>query len=155
MKLKYKKPHIKIKKIKVMLFRGRQTTFNGLNSLFNRDAIELADWASSDIRLKKNIRKISDDPVGLLMKINGVKFNWKSDVKVTTGHDVYKPINCNEDIGVMAQEVKKVLPMLIGINSKGDMAVSYNKFTPVLIEAIKQQQKQIDLLKKEIEKLKK
>jgi len=49
-------------------------------------------------------------------------------------------------IGVIAQEVEKVFPELIAEDENGYKAVGYEKFTPVLIEAIKEQQLKIDEL---------
>jgi hypothetical protein len=86
--------------------------------------------ATSDISLKKNIHFI-DDPLGKVMQLNGVSFDWK---------ETNKP-----SIGVIAQELEKVLPELV---SQGDVkSVNYNGIIGVLIEAIKE-------LKAEVEELK-
>ena len=57
-------------------------------------------------------------------------------------------------IGVIAQEIETVLPGVVREDMDGNKAVNYDEITPVLIEAIKEQQKQIEELKAEIEKLK-
>jgi hypothetical protein len=86
--------------------------------------------ATSDISLKKNIHFI-DDPLGKVMQLNGVSFDWK---------ETNKP-----SIGVIAQELEKVLPELV---SQGDIkSINYNGIIGVLIEAIKE-------LKAEVEELK-
>ena len=86
--------------------------------------------ATSDISLKGNI-KIIEDPIEKVLQLNGVTFNWKENQKPS--------------IGVIAQELEKVLPELV---TQGDIkSVNYNGLIGLLIEAIKEQQKQIDELK--------
>ena len=58
------------------------------------------------------------------------------------------------DVGVIAQEVEKVLPEVVQTRDSGFKAVKYEKMIPLLIESIKEQQEQIDELKKEVEELK-
>ena len=57
-------------------------------------------------------------------------------------------------IGVIAQEVLEVIPEVVSQDSEGTYSVAYGNITAVLIEAIKEQQTQIDELKEEIKKLK-
>jgi len=54
-------------------------------------------------------------------------------------------------VGVIAQEIEKVLPEVVEERKSGYKAVKYEKIVPLLIEAIKDQQKQIDELKKIID----
>ena len=61
----------------------------------------------------------------------------------------------NKQYGVIAQDVEKYIPEIIKTNDIGFKMISYNKFIPFLIEAIKTQQKQINELKKENENMKK
>jgi hypothetical protein len=92
--------------------------------------------STSDQNLKYNIRKV-ENPLHILNEITGVGFNWKSNDKPS--------------IGVIAQEVEKVLPELIG---GGEVkSVNYNGLIGVLIEAIKTQQTQIEVLNERIERL--
>ena len=103
----------------------------------------------SDERFKENIIPI-DNSLGKVLQLRGVEFDWKDEYK-DRGHDV----------GFIAQEVEKVegLNSLVteGFNlrtKKEDVkVVSYEKVVPILVEAIKEQQKQIDDLKKKIEDL--
>ena len=86
--------------------------------------------STSDISLKDNIQTIVN-PLDKITKLNGVTFNWKENQKPS--------------IGVIAQELEKVLPELV---TQGDVkSVNYNGLIGLLIEAIKEQQKQIDELK--------
>ena len=60
-----------------------------------------------------------------------------------------KTIHGNEgkDIGVIAQEIERVLPEVVTTRDTGFKAVKYEKIVALLIEAIKEQQIQIDQLK--------
>ena len=101
--------------------------------------VTAADFNStSDENLKYDIRKVKNS-ISLLNEINGIMFKWKSNNK--------------SSIGVIAQEVEKVFPELI---SNGEVkSVNYNGLIGVLIEAVKEHSIQINILKTEIEKLKK
>mgnify|MGYP006086686209 FL=1 len=100
---------------------------------------DITAYYSSDERLKENIEVIPD-AVNKVKQIKGVSFDWKeniSDVTSKTGHD----------IGVLAQDIEAVLPELVTTRDSGYKAVSYEKIVALLIEAIKDQQLQIDELK--------
>jgi hypothetical protein len=107
--------------------------------------------AYSDPRLKEDIKKI-DDPLGKVLALNGVRFRWKQTSVI--GHPG------EHDYGVLANEVEAVMPELVKGSvfeaPEGDTykTVSYDKLVPVLIEAIKEQQVQIDKLKEELTSLK-
>jgi hypothetical protein len=76
-----------------------------------------------------------------IKKLEPVSFTWKED-KV-------------EDIGLIAEDVEKVLPKLVSYEDNGELhGVKYSKITAVLIKAFQEQQKQIDELKEEIKQLK-
>jgi hypothetical protein len=87
---------------------------------------------SSDKRIKKNIKPIKN-ALDMLDQINGVSFDWKKDSK--------------KSYGVIAQELQKVFPELVG-GTEDSLAVSYIPLIAILIEAVKDQQKQIDKLKR-------
>jgi len=54
-------------------------------------------------------------------------------------------------IGFLAQELRKVIPeVVVGDESKENLAVNYIEIIPVLVKAIQEQQQQIDQLKKKI-----
>jgi len=56
--------------------------------------------------------------------------------------------------GVVTQEVERVLPEVVKEGPGGEKSVSYKEIVPVLIEAIKEQQKEIERLKMEVTELK-
>ncbi len=78
----------------------------------------------SDETQKTNIRPI-ENALELVKKMNGVKYDWKDDPNETS-------------IGVIAQEIEKVLPEVVTTNDKGLKTVSYGNIIAVLIEAIKE-----------------
>ena len=59
------------------------------------------------------------------------------------------------DVGVIANEIEKVLPEAVGVREDGIKAVKYERIVPLLIEAIKEQNKTIKELTTRLEKLEK
>ncbi len=101
---------------------------------------------SSDFRLKKNIETLNGS-LEKLMKLRGVSFNWKTTEFPDRG------FNEENQLGFIAQEVQTLFPELVITNVDGYMAVDYSKITPVLVQAIKEQQQIIDQQQKEIDEL--
>ena len=99
-------------------------------------------YYTSDIRLKENIRPILN-AIDKVKAINGVYFDWKDEVLETRPEDWKQ----KEDVGVIAQEIQAVLPEVVDTRDDGTLAVNYEKIVPLLIEAIKEQQIQIEKLK--------
>jgi len=93
-------------------------------------------FSVSDERYKKNISTLTDAGT-LLKQIRGVRFDWLRDG--------------SSDIGVIAQEVYKVMPEAIvsttGSGTNGGMlTVAYTKIIPLLIETIKDLQNRVEVL---------
>jgi hypothetical protein len=117
---------------------------------------------SSDNRLKTNI-EIINDPLDKINKLSGFTYDWARDKCIIAGFDA----NDEKQIGVFAQDVQSVIPEAVKLapfdrddngNSKsGDnyLTVQYEKIVPLLIESIKEQQKQIEALRNEVGLLKK
>ena len=93
-------------------------------------------YYSSDERLKDNITPITN-ALDKVKQIGGYEFDWNDKQSTYEGHDV----------GVIAQEIEAVLPELVTTRDNGYKAVKYEKIIALLIEAIKEQQAQIDELK--------
>jgi hypothetical protein len=93
----------------------------------------------SDARYKKNITSLTG-ALDKISQLRGVTYNWNNKNKGT-----------EEQIGFIAQEIEKVLPQLVKTDEKGNKSVAYSHVVPVLVEAIKEQQQQIDELKKMVE----
>jgi hypothetical protein len=100
---------------------------------------DIVAFSSSDKNWKKNIKNI-DFSLKKLSQINGVEFDWIEDIPFhgNKGHDV----------GVIAQEIELILPEAVQTRESGMKAVQYDKIIPLLIESIKELQKQIKELKK-------
>jgi hypothetical protein len=121
---------------------------NFVSNLFriNGDIEALTVNTPSDIALKKNIVQLADVTEKLNL-IRGVYFDW--DLSGNIGLSLKE----GRQIGIIAQEVEKVYPELVMINDKGFKMVDYSKLTPVLLEAIKEQQQQIDSYKSQLQSL--
>ena len=87
----------------------------------------ITGYYTSDQKLKENIQNIT----GALTKIrllNGVMFDWKQDyINSRGGEDGY--FVRKHDTGIIAQEVEKVLPEVVGTRDDGTKAVAYEKMS--------------------------
>ncbi|WP_339815464.1 tail fiber domain-containing protein, partial [uncultured Imperialibacter sp.] len=90
-------------------------------------------FGNSDIRLKENIKPL-DSPLDKILASEGLSYNYKADAD-TEIH-----------FGVIAQEIEKLFPHMVKEDSRGYKSVNYTELIPVLIEAIKEQQKLIEKL---------
>ena len=107
-----------------------------------------AFYDSSDKRLKTNIETI-DNALSIIDNLRGVRFDWNENaLKLNNNVDLNK-----RELGVIAQEIEKELPEVIKEGLGGYMAVRYEKITPVLIAAIKEQQIMIKQQDERISKL--
>ena len=111
---------------------------------------------ASDKRLKTNIKPI-ENPLDKVKLLNGFTYNWNDKAKTLANYDTEESL-----VGVFAQEIQEVLPEAVklapfdndmtgnSISGENYLTVQYDKIVPLLIEAIKDQQKQIDELKSKI-----
>ena len=98
----------------------------------------------SDSNLKSDILKINNSE-NILENLNGVRFIWNKNAP--------KSKQGQTDVGLIAQEVEKVIPSAVRKNEKGYLAVDYSKLIPVLLESVKDQQEKIKSLEEKIESL--
>jgi hypothetical protein len=103
---------------------------------------DVVAYSSSDRRLKDNIKNI-ENPIEKVQQLNGVTWEWNSNAD-----ELQQSL---PTVGVIAQEVEEVLPQLVHDRENGYKGVDYAKLTGLLIEAIKEQQKQIDELKSKLQ----
>ena len=118
---------------------------------FHADGDVVADSTTvSDEKLKDNVKTI-DSALDKVIKLRGVEFDWNQGKR-----------KGQHDLGLIAQEVEKVLPELVREktlctgeysgekNNKEIKTINYDKIVGVLVEAIKEQQVQINELKNKI-----
>ena len=96
-------------------------------------------YYASDEKLKKDVETL--DGLDLIKRLRGVSFKWKD--------------NGEQSVGLIAQEVEKVLPELVNYNPDTDIkSVQYGNLVAPLIEAVKELSAKVDDQQKEIETLK-
>jgi hypothetical protein len=87
--------------------------------------------ACSDARFKKNVMGLTD-ALDRVAQLRGVSFDWKreefADHQFADGRQV----------GMIAQEVEKVLPEVVARGNDGYRSVDYGRLTPLIVEAVKQ-----------------
>ena len=124
---------------------GNSVQFNGLGVGTAASGVvgailatnDVVAFASSDKRLKENLEPIGSaiEKVG---QLNGYTFDW---IPMEGIH-----VHSGKDVGVIAQEVEKVLPEIVEDRGNGYKAVKYDKLTALLIQAVNEQQSTIEKL---------
>jgi len=127
---------------------GIRSTSPGSYKLNVNGSLYATSYAGSDIRWKKNIQPISNG-LSLIERLKGVRFEWRTDEFKD------KQFEKGTQIGLIAQEVEPVIPEIVKTDTDGYKAISYEKLTAVLVEAIKEQNQQIKKLEARIKKLEK
>ena len=110
--------------------------FNGDTTVSNDLTVSGDVVISSDARLKSNIVSLGST-LPKLLQIDGKSYEMKGKQK----------------IGVLAQEIKEVFPELVSEDDNEMLAVNYQGLVPVLINALKEQQSEIDELKEMVQEL--
>ena len=95
--------------------------------------------STSDIRIKENIEIISN-PIDKVKSLSGYTFNKKGE-------------NLRL-VGLIAQEVEKVLPEAVSENQNGIKSLAYGNLVALLVECVKKQDDRIEQLEKKLENLK-
>jgi hypothetical protein len=108
---------------------GSATVASGVNGEIRAQG-DITAFYSSDERLKENIQPIVD-ALSKVESISGNTYDWKEGFETIHSHT-------GHDIGVIAQEIEKVLPEVVTNRETGYKAVQYEKIVPLLIEAIKE-----------------
>ena len=115
-------------------FSGLVTASAGITAttgFFTGNVTALDVTATSDMRLKENVVTI-DSALEKVLKLRGVYFNRLQSEK--------------RNVGVIAQEIEEVLPEVVHTDSDGMKSVAYGNIIGLLIEALKEQQEQINKL---------
>jgi len=115
-----------------LVFRLSGTTVGSITTSGSSTAYN----TTSDYRLKKDFKQF--DGISLVNKINVYDYAWK--------------INDERSYGVKAHELQEIVPYAVTGIKDGEnfQSVDYSKIVPILVQAIKDQQKQIDQLKSKI-----
>jgi hypothetical protein len=102
----------------------------------------------SDIRYKTNIAPLTNALTSIVM-LHGISYDWNRqefpEMEFTN----------KRQIGFSAQEVEDIFPEIVATDDNGYKSVDYGKLTPLLVEALKEQQKEITDLKSEVREMKK
>jgi len=130
-------------------------SLNGAWTL-NGVLIETIAHGHSDIRLKKNIKRLDDlECLNKIMQLNPVSFDWRED-KIPSAflnERRDEKYQLKREIGLIAQEVEKYIPELTGrgkFYNKSYKSIKYDKLTALLVGALQEQQKEINSLKERI-----
>ena len=101
---------------------------------------DVVAFASSDERYKDNVTPI-ENPNEKLKQIGGYTFDWNDK------HEIFKG---QHDVGVIAQEIEKVLPEIVETRESGYKAVKYEKIVALLIESNKELLKRVEDLESKL-----
>ena len=103
-----------------------------------RNSVNRLSTCSSSLRYKSNVIDFRPG-LSLIRQLRPVSFNWKAG-------------DAALDLGLVAEEVAKVEPLLTTTNAKGEIeGVKYDRVGVVLVNAVKEQQVEIDAQRKEID----
>lgn len=115
-----------------------------------------ATLLTSDKRLKENFRSI-EAPLKKIQGINGYKYDFKcttNDTIVDVNGKMKKEYLNKDRLGFIAQDLKEILPEAVIYEEDEDLYyIDYNAVIPVIVEAMKEQNSQIENLKEEIQSL--
>jgi len=124
-------------------------TCNGLYcALWNTVSLWDAPTSCSDARVKEAVEVLKDS-LENIMKLDVVEYDWNDNIPVP---DFYANLIKNKkthSIGLIAQNVKKYFPEVVGINN-GYYSINYSKLNAILVEAIKEQHIFIEDIDKEL-----
>jgi hypothetical protein len=104
-------------------------------------ANDVVAFSTSDRNLKENFVKI-EKALDKVRAISGYEFDWKAKYKIDHGFE-------GHDVGVIAQEIERVLPEVVTTKFNGWKGVKYDKIVPLLIEAIKELADKVEKLEKQ------
>lgn len=104
---------------------------------------DVVSFSTSDERLKKDILNLTDC-LPKILELDVISFEWNSKQNTYNG----------KDIGLIAQQVKKIAPEIVTERKNGYLAMKYEKVIPLLVGAIQDQQKIIEEMRAEIKELK-
>ena len=113
-------------------------------------------YSNSDSRYKNNIQNIGGS-LSKVKQMQGVTYEYNNigEKVIPEEADSKGYTNPVKQVGFIAQDIEKLFPEIVHTDGNGYKSIDYSKITVILVEAVKEQQKMIDELRAEIEKLKK
>lgn len=129
--------------------------YNDIERFFvygNGNVWSYSNYYYSDSVLKENIAPLSN-ALSKLLLLRGVQYNFKLEA-LSNPQDSTTVISSTPSplqLGLIAEETANVLPEVVATNDKGIMGINYTAIIPVLIEAVKEQQLEIDSLKSQLQ----
>jgi hypothetical protein len=127
---------------------GIGTTTPTTKLYVNGDITANSVAGTSDSRYKTNIRPVTN-ALDKVKALQGVYFNWNQKAFPE------KEFGPQDELGFIAQEVEKIVPEVVTKDKSKDeyRSVKYDKVVALLVEAIKEQQKQIEKLQLKVKQL--
>jgi hypothetical protein len=101
-------------------------------------------WTPSDLRFKEDFIQI-ENALENVLKLSATYYNYKNSSEFKD-----RGFPTSKQIGFIAQDLMKIYPEIVIKGTDGYLKVDYSKLTPILVEAIKDQQKKIDKLETEL-----
>ena len=118
---------------------------------YDRNNNVLWQSGTSSVRFKNNIQSMTEERAKKILDVRAVTFDWNDDQPISTQK--------NDNAGVIAEEVSKIIPDVVVFEAAGEdgkkveRRVEYERFTPYLIKLAQMQQEQIEALTKRVEEL--
>lgn len=137
---------------------GIGTTTPGTYKLYiNGNTYTTGSYSSSDRRFKKDIVPVRD-ALKLISSLEGVRYTFKDDMYYPQSGEkdearVKRNFPQGPQIGLIAQDVEKVLPEVVHTDDDGYKAIAYQNMVALLIEGIKEQEQKIEALERRLEAL--
>lgn len=117
---------------------GKVVFYTSGDNVFNDIQVKTC-YEYSDENAKKDITYITN-ALQKIKELQGINFKWiKNNIVLSDGEE-------RSNAGFLAQEVEEVIPEAVITNSDSNMLVSYTSIIPYIVEAMKEQQNQIDEL---------
>lgn len=115
--------------------------YNSQNNVYNSILVKNV-YNQSDERAKTNIKNLTNG-LNTVLKLRPVSYNFVDDYQKSAS----KLGENNYEIGLLAQDVEKVLPNVVTTDDNGYKLINYNAMIPILIDAIKTLQAEVEELK--------
>jgi hypothetical protein len=103
---------------------------------------DICGLVSSDERLKTNITEFGG--LNIIKKLRPISYQWNEEAKKLVERDD------RTNYGLIAQQTEKILPEIVHPIHTDYLGIDYTQLIPVLIQAVQEQQKQIELLKTDL-----